>query len=132
MRHFVGTFYVLAFAAVISSSGGDAHRLCGFKLAKIIAQVCDVTECNSNNGLLQIDLDDEQAISNKCCAHPNGCTLDYIQRWCCRNENKYDVVTENEKPIVHRFDAHKKIHFKRPSIHRNHNNVDDEFLGVFI
>uniref|UniRef100_A0A914ZXK1 Uncharacterized protein n=1 Tax=Parascaris univalens TaxID=6257 RepID=A0A914ZXK1_PARUN len=132
MRHFMGTFFALAFAAVISLYSGDAHRLCGFKLAKIIGQVCDVTECDSSNALLQIDLDDDQAISNKCCAHPNGCTLDYIQRWCCHNENKYEVITAHEKPIVRRFGAHKKIHFKRPSIHRSHNNADDEFLSVFI
>lgn len=60
MAHFMGTLCILALGLMMHLRDGDAHRLCGFKLAKIIRQVCDVAECDSTSGLLQIDADDEQ------------------------------------------------------------------------
>ncbi|KHN79739.1 hypothetical protein Tcan_16838 [Toxocara canis] len=133
MAYLVSTLCILLLGVLASSRGTNAHRLCGFKLAKIIRQVCEVAECNWDDELVKMEIDDERVISEKCCAHPSGCTIDYIEKWCCRNEHKYDtvIVEENEKR-QERASHKKQSHSKATQSHHKRNNVDDQFVDLFI
>ncbi|VDM47454.1 unnamed protein product [Toxocara canis] len=60
MAYLVSTLCILLLGVLASSRGTNAHRLCGFKLAKIIRQVCEVAECNWDDELVKMEIDDER------------------------------------------------------------------------